>query len=231
MHQPNFMPWAGFFHRMQIVDLFILMDNVQYSEGTVINRVKVRNKDGWQWLTVPVLSKGRQHQLINEVEMNSTIKWPSSIWKALELNYRKAPFWGIYGPPLKDVFNDGWTKLFDLNFALLKVLCKWLGINTEIELLSSIPHKGNRTDLLVNVAQILGANVFVTGEGCRSYLANTRFQEAGIALEFPNFQSPIYQQCYPGFEAGLSAIDILMCCGPESLEIIMNAQGKKDQVG
>ena len=78
IHQPNFVPWTGYFDKMVRADVFVLLDTVPFTKGGFQNRVKVKGHDGPQWLTVPVHTKGKLGQLTTEVETNEARPWPTS---------------------------------------------------------------------------------------------------------------------------------------------------------
>src|SRR3989338_6081487 len=93
-HQPNYIPYAGFFHKIVQAEAFVIVDNVQFvKRGPFgwIHRNKIRTQSGWDWLTVPVITKGKFSQKINETIIDNKMPWRRKHWKTIEFNYRKAP--------------------------------------------------------------------------------------------------------------------------------------------
>jgi hypothetical protein len=73
IHQPQYMPWVGYFHKMASADLFVFLDDVQFKKNEWQHRNRIRNADGWQWLSVPNTYK--LPQKITEVEVRTDQDW------------------------------------------------------------------------------------------------------------------------------------------------------------
>lgn len=226
IHQPEHLPWLGFFHKMYLSDIFVLLDNVQYEKNYFQNRNRIRTSKGFCWTTVPVLTKGRSSQLINEVRINALEReWPQKIWGTLEQNYRKAPFFGDYAPSLTKIYCDRkWDKLVDLNISIINQLAKWQGIKTPLVRASNMGVEGKSTDLLLRICQELKASVYLAGKSGRDYLDESKFTDKNIQVFYQNFVHPVYQQQYSPFMPQMSVIDLLMNHGKESLRIITEGQ-------
>ena len=109
-HQPNFLPWLGLFHKVGQADVWVLADDVQYSRGSLTNRNRIRTADGWQWLTVPVLTRGRGRQRICDVEITPDGDWRRKHCQALRWHYGHAPFFDAYAPAIEDLYAGAWTR-------------------------------------------------------------------------------------------------------------------------
>ena len=73
IHQPNFIPWLGFFNKVINCDIFVILDDVEFSKDSFINRNKIRTSEGWMWLTIPV--KMKLGEKINEVIVDNSKRW------------------------------------------------------------------------------------------------------------------------------------------------------------
>jgi hypothetical protein len=226
IHQPEHLPWLGFFNKMYLSNIFVLLDNVQYEKNYFQNRNRIRTSKGFCWITVPVLTKGRSSQLIDEVRINPLERdWPQKVWRTLEQNYRKAPFYSDYAPFLKGIYCDQkWEKLVDLNISIIKQLAKWQDIKTPLVRASDMGVEGQSTDLLLRICQKLKASAYLSGKSGRDYLDESKFTEENIQVFHQNFVHPIYQQLYSPFLPQMSVIDLLMNHGKESLRIIIEGQ-------
>src|SRR4051812_18102061 len=111
LHQTQYLPYLGFFEKAARADHFILLDRPQFEKNDYQNRNRIKGPQGAFWLTVPVLTKGRSQQRLGEVETNPREDWRRSHWASLEQNYRKAPFWGLYAPVLKGIYEKEWPLL------------------------------------------------------------------------------------------------------------------------
>lgn len=221
-HQPEYLPWLGFFDRIYKADIFVILDDVQYQKGGFINRNKIKTSQGWQWLTVPVKERERRKK-IKEVVINNQSDWGRVHWKALFYNYNKAPYFKEYADFFKGVFDKKWKLIAELDIFLLENIINILGIKRRIERSSSIKVTGEATDRLINICKALGATTYLSGPGGKEYMETERFKEENINVTFQDFVRPTYPQLFKekGFIPYLSVIDLLFNCGPESLNIIL----------
>lgn len=226
-HQPEYLPYIGFFYKMAMVDKFILVDHIQFSTGGFQNRNKIRTSDsqGWAWLTVPVITSGKGHQKISEVKIDNSIPWARQHWKAIYFNYKRAPFFNLYEDFFKNLYSKKWEKLIDLNETIIYYLKEKLGIETPLIKSSEYELKGKKTDLLIELCEKFGADAHLTGSGAKkrgakSYAEEEKFEKNNLKHIFSDFKHPVYPQRFEPFLENISAIDLLFNCGPKSLEII-----------
>jgi len=219
IHQPNFLPWLGFFYKMVKSDVFVFLDNVQFSKNSYQNRVKIKTPHGAVWLTVPVLHKFGQLTL--EVKINNTEKWREKHLRTFEMNYKKAPFFKPIFDLLQEIyFKKEWELLVDFNTELILCISKYLGIKTEIMRASLLNAGGKSTELLVNILKELNASTYLSGKGGAKYQNEDVFKTIGIKLIYSNFEHPNYPQLWEGFLEGLSIVDLLFNCGEKSYQYI-----------
>ncbi|MBU1995662.1 MAG: WbqC family protein, partial [Candidatus Omnitrophica bacterium] len=136
--QPGYLPWLGFFELIDQCDQFVILDDVQYTKRDWRSRNKIRTKNGWIWLTVPILSKGREEQLIKDVEINNDISWNNDHLNSIKINYSKAPFFDKYIEFFETLYNQRWEHLIDLNMDIIYFLTKEINISTPFVLSSSL---------------------------------------------------------------------------------------------
>lgn len=223
-HQPNYLPWLGLFYKVAQADIWVLADDVQYATGSLINRNRIRTEKGWQWLTVPVRSRGRSGQRIGEVEIVAGDTWARKHWQALCWNYGKARYFSDYAEKLEGVYQKPWARLLDLNVALIEFVLKELNIDVELRFSSELALRQERTQRLVDMARECECTAYLAGDGgSRRYLALETFAVAGVECRFVEFVHPLYAQCQPGFEYNMSALDLLFNCGPESGKVLCRA--------
>lgn len=218
VHQPQYLPWLGYFDKMDQADCFVILDQVQFKKNEWQNRNRIKTAAGWQWLTVPVLH--RFPQRISEVKVNNAAPWSRKHLGALVSNYSGTPFFDVHRPFFEEIYARDWTLLLDLNLATLSYLAQVLGIRTKLHLASSLPERGEATDRLVAICQALGADTYLSGAGAREYLDVQRFEEAGIRVVFQAFQCPLYPQRFGAFEPNLSLVDLMFNCGEASLQVL-----------
>ncbi len=209
IHQPDFLPWLGFFERWKGSDLFIVLDDVQFIRRGWQHRDKIKTVQGVKWLTVPVKKSGRYFQLVNEVELDQqSDKHPLPLVKAA---YSKSPCFTQIFPCLEAAFERCPSLLIDLNMDLLTRCAQALHITTPLCLASELGAgllKG--TERLLYLAQSVGADTYITGLGSKGYLDESLFRHASIRVVWQNYSHPVYKQLYGCFEPMLSVLDALM---------------------
>jgi hypothetical protein len=224
IHQPQYLPWLGYFDKMDQADVFVLLDDVQFKKNEWQNRNKIRNTEGWHWLTVPVLHEFGQ--VIMDVKIDNRRAWRGKHLKSIELNYSRAPYFKDYFSLLREGLEKEWEFLADLNLYLISRLKEALGIKTELVRSSDFNIRTNRTQRLIDICGHLKADTYISGAGGSDYLDGGEFQKSGIKLEFQNFTHPEYEQLHKDFYPHMSVVDLLFCQGDGSLSIIREGRGQ-----
>ncbi len=219
--QPTYLPWIGYFALMDQVNIFVFLDSVQFDKRSWQQRNRIRNALGEQYLTVPVMSKGKQEQKIIDVEIDPTQKFKKKHLASIQSHYSKAQYFKEYWAEFQEIYEKQTEKLIDLNLNLIHWFSEKLGIETELRRSSEIPNKGEKADLLFSICKVLNATQYVSPLGSKDYLVkHNPFENSQIELSYINYDQPQYQQVYTGFVPYLSTIDLLMNEGDSSLEII-----------
>ena len=221
IHQPNFLPYIGYFQKMASVDEFVLYDDAQFSKEGFINRNRIKSPTGAQWITVPVLTKGRLQQSILEVEIAQNTKWCKKVRGSVRQNYGKCLHFKTYYESFEQIMLGEFSNLVDLNIALLEWARGILDIHTPLTRASEIRGVcGWSTERLVSICEALGADTYYSGKGGVNYQDPKLFDEAGIQLVVSRFSHPTYPQLWSEFEPFLSIVDLVFNCGPESAAFV-----------
>lgn len=231
IHQPQFIPWLGYFDKIDQSDVFIFLDNVQYKKNEYQNRNKIKTVSGWQWLTVPVLYEFPQK--INEVRINNKTDWRKKHIHALVTNYSKAKYFEKYFGYFEKLYSREWKFISDISIEVTKQLAEFLGIKKRFyaasKLLSGTDKEEEPTERLITLCRITGADTYLSGKDGAKYMDSKKFLESGIRLLFQDFQHPVYGQLFGKFEYYMSAIDLLFNHGEEGLEIIRKYRQNQEQ--
>jgi len=223
-HQPQYLPWLGYFDKILKSDLFVFLDCVQYKKREFQNRNKIRTPQGPHWLTVPVVTKGRYTQLVHEVAVDNGTPWAEDHWKALKANYTKAPFFNAYAPFFQKTYETHWERLSDLNIHLIRFLLQCFEIQTPLAMESEVGTENKSTDRLIELAVKLKASAYLSGVGGKDYLEEEKFKTVGLRLAYQDFRHPTYPQLFmkspEDFLPALSAVDLLFNHGPKAKEIL-----------
>ena len=220
IHQPNFFPYSGFFHKLINVDTLVLLDDVQF-EFDLTNRNKIISKNNdWIRISIPT-NKSNKFYPINKVEVNNEINWKEKNWKLILDSYCDSPFFYIYEEYLKNLFSKDWKFLFDINYDTLMKTLNWLDLKINIVLSSTLNIAGSGTERLVNICKILDSNEYVSGIGGKNYLDETLFAKNNIELKFTNYSPMNYKQIHSSqFISNLSILDMLCNIGPNASDLI-----------
>jgi hypothetical protein len=215
--QSNYIPWKGYFDLINMVDEFILFDDMQYTRRDWRNRNKIKTANGLNWLTIPVEVKGKYYQKINETVISEP-SWKQSHWQSIQHNYQKAKYFREYGDILKGAyFNINEALLSRVNYQFIEEICHILEITTKISWSMDYRIVEGKTERLVSLCQQAGATEYISGPSARDYIDDHIFEAAGIKLSYIDYSGyPEYTQLYPPFEHGVSVIDLILNEGPNA---------------
>jgi hypothetical protein len=222
IHQPQYLPWLGYFHKLISADVFCFLDNVQYKKNEWQNRNRIKTATGWQWLTVPVSYKFPQS--VNEVTVNNQVNWQKKHLQALRTNYSRAPFFDEVMAALADGFEQQWSRLVDINIYFIQAICTYLGLEQKQLIRSSeVRLPEDPTGRLVEICRQKRADTYLSGADGARYMDLSQFETAGIRVVFQAFRTPAYPQQFNGFEPQLSIVDMLFNCGRQTVDLIKQA--------
>lgn len=226
VHQPQYIPWLGFFDKIVKSDTFVYLDTVQYKKREWQNRNQIRTKDGSMWLTVPVVSKGNggSRQPINQVRIDNESTWASDHLKSIQCWYGKAPFFEKYISFFEETYSKCCEKLIDLNITILDFLFNELNVSTKVMLESDIGTSLQSTDRIIEICQKVNADTYLTGIGGGNYLDESKFERENIKLVYQDYLHPTYQQQFlnesQAFLPNMSIVDLLFNEGEKSSTIL-----------
>ena len=219
VHQPQYLPWIGYFDKIDRADIFVLLDNVQFKKNEWQNRNKIKTTTGWQWITVPVTY--RFPQLINEVEINNQDRWQHKQRQAILSNYKKSPCWDFLEGFFHDLFEVYWQTISQLNIHVVKKLVEILGITTPLFIASEIGKFPEDPDeRLIAIVKHFGADTYLAGSGGREYMDMGKYEKNEINVIFQDYRHPVYHQLFGDFMFPMSVIDLIFNHGKESLNIL-----------
>ncbi len=221
--QPSYIPWIGYFDQMARVDRFVFLDDVQFTRRDWRNRNKIRTPQGSAWLTVPILQKNRYQQSLKETEIDPASPWKRKHCEAIRSNYSRSPYFDLYFPAVKSIYNKDYRFLTDLCYAGIEFLTESFKIDTPTSCSSDLNVGGAKGDRILEICEALKAENYLSGDSAENYLDPKAFEQRGMGLEFQRYQHPEYKQCFPDFVPYLSAIDLLFNCGEESLKILQGS--------
>jgi hypothetical protein len=222
IHQPNYIPWPGYFHKMSRCDVFVYLDSVQYPRGrSFAPRNRIKTPSGASFLTIPVGVPSGSEGKASYLEVRfADDRWQGKHLKTVEQSYGRAPYFEEVFALYRRELESGATFV-DLTIGLIEAFTGYLGIETRrVRLSETLESFGGKTQLVVDICRALGATVYLSGTGARDYNDEALLDEHGIELRYDDFEAPTYPQLWGTFEPRLSILDLLFNCGPASRELV-----------
>ena len=224
IHQPNYLPWLGFFDKIKNSDVFVVFDDVQFPRGKKHfgHRNKIKTTSGDKWLSVPISNKSDLVSF-NDTIINYDSKWNEEHIRLIEVFYSKAPFFNNYFKGLCDIILVKHKSLTELSMSLINYFLKELNIDTQIKYSSEITDENlYGADKIFNILEKLKTTEYITGSGPGSirYIDELGFKDRNIKLNWQHYIRPKYNQLYDEFIPYMSIIDLLFNEGEKSKEII-----------
>jgi WbqC-like protein family len=223
--QSSYIPWKGYFDLIDMADEFVVYDDVEFSRGTWRNRNRIKTPQGPRWLTIPIRYRGRSHARIDEIETSGTA-WAADHWRALVASYSAAPHFADYREVVESLYRDHDERnLSRINMRFIRALCGLLEIRTPITRSVDYGPAGSGTRRLVDLLVKAGATRYVSGPAARSYIDETLFERAGIALEWMDYGGYAeYPQPHPPFDHAVTVLDLLFSVGPRAPQFLKSAR-------
>lgn len=215
IHQPDFLPWLGYFHRLLDADLFIALDHVQFVSGTSrswTHRDMIKTPQGPKWLSLRT-QKAPLGTPIRDIALAPDTGWHAANLNLVRESYRKTPHFEEIFSGVEQLYGAGYASLADMNLASLDLLEAWLDVRTPRLLSSAMSPRGSSTAMLIDLLRKAEATHYISGLGAKAYLDTAAMAQAGIELVWQAFEHPVYPQCHGAFVPMLSSIDLLFNCG------------------
>ena len=222
--QPSYLPWLGAFDQMARSEVFVFLDDVQYTKNDWRNRNRIKSAGGASWLAVPVRTSGRSGQSIRDAEIEGGA-WRRKHWRAISQAYSKAPHWNRYSDEIDGLLDSDWTRISELDIAVTRWMADAFGIEVEFRVSSELGVEADDpNERLLAVLEAVGADEWYEGAAGASYVDLERFRRHGVRVRFQDYSHPEYPQLWPrhGFISHLSALDLLLNCGPDGLSILLS---------
>jgi hypothetical protein len=227
-HQPEFLPWLGFISKASMGDAFFILDTVQFRKEGAANRNKIRikNEQGWQWLTIPVEYAKSKIMNLSEVNISKTDDWKKKHLQSLKFSYGKSPYFKQIFDEIENIYNSSSDeKLIDFVIKFIMYSFDKFKINIPIYRTSELQKEGydiggSKTDLILNLCKTMDARLFVFGQHGKKYIEKEKFHEKKIEFTFQNFRHPKYNQIHGEFLPEMSCIDLLFNYGDKAYDVL-----------
>lgn len=222
IHQPDFMPYLGFFDRLLQADIYVVFDNVQYVRGSraLTSRDKIKTQNGEKWISVGI-QKPPFGSMISEVLLRQDMEWRKDHVNIIRENYRKSAYYDEIMPYIEELYLYQCKRMMDFNMKSIEMLMALFDISIEMVMASSLQAKGKSNELIIDILKKLDCYRYLSGVGAKDYYVPELYEKAGIQVVWQDFRHPVYPQQYEGFIPYLSSIDMLFNCGIENSRKIL----------
>ena len=218
--QPTFLPWPAYFALINYVDEFIFLDNVQFDKRSWQQRNFIISNNKKTLLTVPVISKNRFDQTINEVEIDQSSQYIKKHLKTIEMAYSMTEFYKKNIDDISKIYNNNFKYLVDLNFALIELFLQKMKISTQINYASKLNIKEKKEKLIDAICKNRKCNEYISPEGSRTYLTELQNNNKEYKIKFYSFEYKKYKQNSDKFIEGASMLDIYFNLGDKSFAYV-----------
>lgn len=216
IHQPEHLPWLGFFNKLSKAELFVILDSVQYEKNYFQNRNRILGSNGVQWIGIPVVTRGHMAGSIadSEIAEKTNPRWREKYLQTIQMSYGKYTFFPEVFPVIENAIKMQTDRFCEINIAIIKGFSEKLGFYPEFIRSSQLAVGGLKSDLILDICKNVDATTYIAGPSGREYLHMQDFIDSGITVVFNDFHHPEYpQKRTEVFTPYLSALDLFMNCG------------------
>ena len=214
-------------------DVYYILDTVQFMKEHWHSRNKIRKKDGWLWLTTPVLQSKSKLLMWPEAKIDNSQNWKRKQLNSIKMCYSRAKYFKEIFPELEKIYEKDYEYLIDFSEEIIRYAFRKFDINIPVYRTSNLINEGNdisgkKSDLIIKMCKVANAKTFVFGQDGKTYIEKEKFKTENIDYIFQRFIHPSYNQRYDGFESHMSFIDLLFNYGKESKNILGKIQYDKE---
>jgi hypothetical protein len=211
IHQPDYIPYIGYFYKISQSNVFVFLNDVQFSNDNMHHWNKIKTPQGELRLKIPV-----EHSFgesIEQVIPKNHLKWREKHIKTLEMNYSRANFFKEFFPDYKELLMGNYSNLAEMNITINRFICEKLGFKTKFLLSSEMEIKTVKEERVIDICLSLGGTTYISGNGAKAYQIESNFSNNGIKLEYTDYRPFEYPQLWKEFTPNLSVIDYIFNCG------------------
>jgi hypothetical protein len=222
IHQPDYIPYIGYFYKISKADLFVYLDDAQFSNDNMHHRNYIKTPQGKKRLTIPL--KYHFKDSINEVRTRDDINWREKHLNLMTVNYQKSPYFNDIFPVIRELLFTEYDNLADLNMTINRFILSGFGLRTPVVKASELNISSRREERILDICAAFSADEYYSGLGAAAYQSKENFEKRGIKLTYTDYKPFSYPQLWGSFESGLSVVDYLFNCGFDWNRILENVE-------
>lgn len=220
IHQPNYIPWLGYFYKIYSSDIFVFLDDAQFSNEGMHNYHYIKTPQGSFRLKIPVV--GTFGSRIIEVRTNDALGWKEKHLKTIVANYKRAAYFYQVFTQFEDLIMRSYNNLAELNITLITFISHMFGFSTRFERSSVLGTGKSNEERIIEICEILGGSTYFSGTGAKQYQKEEDFALKGITLQYSDFTPFQYQQQWEGYQSNVTILDYLMNCGYDWERVVLS---------
>jgi len=225
IHQPNYIPWLGYFYKIYQSDIFVFLDDVQFSNEGMHNYHYLKTPQGSFRLKIPV--EKHAGDLIRDVTTKDQLGWKEKHLKTIESNYKKAAFFKQVFPDFAQVLSRDFTSLSEMNIAIIESILEKFGIGTRLIKSSEMGVESKKEERVLDICNKLNATVYYSGTGAKAYQNPEDFNRRGLELLYSVYRPFDYPQLWtPNIQTNVTVLDYLMNCGYDWGRVLENQKNE-----
>ncbi len=227
IHQPNFIPWIGYFYKICYSDVFVFLDTAQYEKNSYADRNAIKASNAAIQIKLPVKCLHHTDSYC-DVAVNITDYWIEKTLKTLEYNYKKARYFDQVYEDMNRWLKRPDVSLSEYNSLIITDICKKLQFKTKIQFARELHIDSTNIQRIIDICKYFNADTYFSGKGAVNYQNEEIFLNNGIALQYTDFSHPVYDQLWNGFLPNLSIVDLLFNEGYEKSSSIIKSSGSHE---
>lgn len=211
IHQPDYIPYLGYFYKIAQSDRFVYLDDAQFSNDNMHHWNRIKTPQGETRLKVPT-----EHSFgdpINAVRTRDELGWKKKHLKTMEMNYARAPYFKEIFPQFSELLNREYANLADMNVAINTWIAKSFGFQAEFYRTSEMEIHTVREERVIDICVMLDGDTYISGNGARAYQVDEHFTERGVKLHYTDYHPFEYPQLWKEFLPNMSVVDYIFNCG------------------
>ena len=211
IHQPDYIPYIGYFYKIAHSDIFVFLDDAQFSSDNMHHWNRIKTPQGECRLKIPVDYKFGDR--ITQVRTKDELKWKEKHLKTIEMNYLRAKAFRKIFPQFKELLLAKYDSLADMNITINQWICTGFGLHPQFKRASEMHISTLKEERVIDICLAVGGRKYISGNGAKAYQVDRHFSDRGVSLQYTDFYPFEYKQLWKEFIPNLSVLDYLLNCG------------------
>lgn len=207
-HQPTYLPWLGFVHKIICSDVFVIMDDVQFEKNSFANRNKILQNETEILLTIPLSMKNHLNKTIKEMTVANHV-WKKKHWKSICQCYSNSRNFHRFEKAFETLFLCDSSFFIDYCDMGLSIITDYLDLDTKIVKSSTLNISGKKNEYIIEMVKKLNGTAFLFGANGKTYADRDLLKTNGIIPFFQSYSHPVYDQPARRFHPCLTVFDLL----------------------